>query len=109
MKMAKRILVAALLLSMLALAKPAPAAAHVNLSFSIGLPFFRAFAGVPGPFYGPPLYAAPACAPRAYVSAPVYGPRVVYAPRRVFVPAYPVYGAREHNRPRVGAHRFRRW
>lgn len=113
--MTKRILVVALLASMLALVKPAPAAAHVGFSVSIGLPFFGAVVGVPGPLYGPPGYAVPVYAPPAYVPAPVfvpppaYGPRVVYAPRRVFVSPYPRYGARGYYRPRVVRHRFRHW
>jgi hypothetical protein len=115
MDMIKRILVVALLASMLALVKPAPAAAHVGFSFVIGLPFFRAGIdlGVPGPYYGPPGY--PAYAPSAYGAAPVYfpapvyGARPVYAPRRVFVPAYRGYATRTYYRPRVETRRFRRW
>lgn len=111
--MAQRVLVVALLASLLAVAKPVPAAAGVSLSIS--LPFFRAVIGVPGPFYAPPAYPAPVYGPPAYVAAPVYvpapvcGPPVIYGPRRAFVPAYRGYVARAYYRPRGIGHRLRRW
>jgi len=113
--MIKRILLAALLVPMIALAKPSPAAAHVGFWVSIGLPFFGAVVGVPGPLYGPAGDAVPVYAPPAYAPAPVfvpplvYRPRVVYAPRRVFVPVYSHYGTRRYYRPQVVAHRLHRW
>jgi len=113
--MAQRVLVVALLAPMLALMRPVPASAHVGVSFSIGLPFFGLVAGVPGPFYGPPVYPAPVFAPPAYVAgpvyapAPVYGPPVIYAPRRVFVPAYRRFALRPYYGPRVIGRRPRRW
>ena len=120
--MAKRILIVALFAPMLALANPAPAAAHnVGFSFSIGLPFFGAVVGVPGPFYGPPAYGPPAYAPYgyAYAPVPVYAPAPFYGPpgfygARVFGPVHPGFRARFHGAgpfhgPRFGGHRFRRW
>jgi hypothetical protein len=135
MQMAKRILIVALFAPMLALANPAPAAAHhVGFSFSIGLPFFGAVVGVPGPFYSPPAYGPPAYAPYGYAYAPVpayapygyaYAPVPAYAPApfygrpgfygaRVFGPAHPRFRARLHGAgpfhgPRFGGQRFRRW
>jgi hypothetical protein len=113
--MAKRIVVLALLVPMLTVARPAPAAAHVPLLFAIGLPFFGAVIGLPGPYYRPPVYAPPVYAPPAYapapvsVRAPVYGPRFIAPPRRVFAPAYRGYGARSYYRPPAFRAGFRRW
>jgi len=105
--MIKRLFAVSLLVLMLAFLKPAPASAHIGLSVSIGLPFFSAVVGIPGPFYGP---SVPAYGPApVYVPPPVYGPRVIYRPRRAFVPAYPHYAARAYYRPRVVGHRFHRW
>lgn len=115
--MAKRILIVALFAPMLALANPAPAAAHqVGFSFSIGLPFFGAVVGVPGPFYGPPVYARYGY---AYPPVPVYAPAPFYGPpgfygARVFGPAHSRFRARLHGAgpfhgPRFGGQRFRRW
>lgn len=106
--MTKRILVVTLLATMLALAKPAPAAAHVAFSVSVGLPFVGAVVGVPGSIYSVPAYPVPVYAPPVYpapvfVPAPVYRPHVVYVQRRVLVPA-PVY-----YRTRVVGHHFRHW
>ncbi len=111
--MAKRILMVALVAPMLALAHPAPAAAHVGFLVSIGLPFFGAVIGVPPPYpyYTPPVYAPYAYAPYgygpapAYVPAPVYGPRYFYGSGRVFVPAYGRYGYRG----RYVGHHYHRW
>lgn len=118
--MAKRILVVALLAPMLALVKPAPAAAHVDFLFGFGLPFVGAVLGIPVPFYGPavygpsmyapPVYAPPVYGPaRGYVPARPYGPRFGYPPGRGFVPAYRRHPARAYYRPPVEARRFRRW
>jgi hypothetical protein len=121
--MAKRILVMTLLAPLLALANPAPAAAHpVGFSFSIGLPFFSAVVGVPGPYYGPPpVYGPPAYASYgyAYAPAPVYAPAPFYGPpgfygARGFGPAHPGFRGRFHGAgpfrgARFGGHRFRRW
>lgn len=123
--MTKRILVVALLAPMLALVKPAPAAAHVGFLFALGLPFVGAVLGIPVPFYGPavygpsmygpsmyapPVYAPPAYVPaRVYVPARPYGPRLGYPPGRAFVPAYRGHPARAYYRPPVDARRFRRW
>ena len=48
--MIKRALVIALLAPMLWVMKPSPAAAHVDFSFAIGLPYFGAVIGTPAPF-----------------------------------------------------------
>jgi hypothetical protein len=114
--MAKRISALALLVPMLMVARPVPAAAHVPLLFAIGLPFFEALIGQPGPYYGPPPgYASAVYAPPAYARAPVYaparvfGPRFIAPPRRVFVSAYRGYGARSYYRPPGFRAGFRRW
>ena len=71
----KKILLALGLLGAVALARPAPAAAHV--SFSLGLPGFGLFINEPGP---PVVYAPP----------PVYygPPAVVYGGGPYYYPAY---------------------
>jgi hypothetical protein len=113
--MAKRILIVALVAPLLALAKPAPAAAHVGFSVSIGLPFFGAAVGVPAPLYAPYVYTPYAYAPYGYgpppvyAPVPVYGPRYFYGPRRVFVPAYGRYGNSAYYGQRFVGHRGRRW
>jgi hypothetical protein len=105
--MIKRLFAVSLLVAMFVFLKPAPASAHMDLSVSIGLPFFGAVVGVPGPYCGPPV---PAYVPApVYVPPPVYGPGVIYRPRRAFVPAYPRYVARAYYRPRVVGRRFRHW
>ncbi len=106
--MTKRILVVALLAPMLMLAKPTPASAHVGVSVAIGLPFFGAVVGVPGPYYAPPVYPVPIYAPPVYAPAPVYVAPPVYAPvyvrPRPFVPVF-----RAHFGPRFARHRFHHW
>lgn len=104
--MIKRLLAVSLLALMFAFLKPGTASAQ-GVSVSIGLPFFSAVVGIPGPFYGPPV---PAYVPAPmYVGPPVYGPPVVYRPRAAFVGVYPRYVARAYYRPRFVGHRFRRW
>ena len=107
--MVKRILVVVLLAPMLALLNPAPAAAHVGFSFSIGAPFFGMVVGTP-PYYAPPVYVPPVYAPAyvpapVYVPAPIYAPPVVYAPR-VFV-GHPRHAVRAFYRP--AKHHGRHW
>ncbi len=106
--MTKRILLVALLAPMLMLAKPAPASAHVGFSVSIGLPFFGAVVGVPGPYYAPPVYPAPVYAPPVYAPAPVYVAPPIYGPAFVRPRAF-FHGYSAHFRPRFAPHRFRRW
>lgn len=122
--MTKRILAVILLASMLAVVKPAPAAAHVNAFFPI-LPIFGAVISIPGQIlgslaygplgYGPLAYGPPPYAPPGYVPAPVYapgavyGPRGFYGPRQVFVRPYRGYRSGAYYGPRVVARRFRRW
>jgi len=121
--MIKRVLVIALLAPMLGLMKPSPAAAHVDFSFAIGVPFFGAVIGTPAPFYGPPVYPAPVYAPPIYVAPPVYAPPIYsapyyapapfygpryYGPRAVVVRGYRGYPARAYY-PRGGAYHFRRY
>ena len=106
--MAKRIFVVALLAPMLALVKPAPAAAHVGVSFSIGLPFFGLVVDAP-PFYGPPVYGPPVYARPAYVPVPVYGPPAFYVQPRAFFRVPPGYRPHAFHRPPPFGHHFRRW
>jgi hypothetical protein len=104
--MTKRILAVALLVPLLAVAQPSPAAAQANFSFAIGIPgnpSFGAAVSIPGPYYAPPPCGPPAFLPAplyapgpVYVAPPVYGARAYYAPRRVYVPVYRPYRIRPH-------------
>lgn len=119
--MAKRVLVAMLLVPTLMLLGPAAATAEVGVSFSLNLPFVGVAAGIGVPYYSgvghvAPIYPAPAyAAGRIYVPAPVYGPRVVYrrggiyAPRAAFVPPVPRYRGPYFHSGLVAGHRFRHW
>jgi hypothetical protein len=74
----KKILLALGLLGAVALARPAPAAAHV--SFSLGLPGFGLFINQPPVVYAPPpVYYGP---PVVYRGGPYYYPSYYYPSHR---------------------------